>query len=129
MKYITEAKVREIIELAEENFQSLPDSQTDEEVLASVLSAPTPQEAALTRHLESLTREEVLELLALMYIGQFNVHGGPVDIDDAKSEFSALQRSFVNDDSSSLVYQCASKNLVLHTYLKHGLRAASAAGL
>jgi len=135
MQHLSDATVREIIILSEARLAAIPQDQTRDQILESILGEPTPEEKALSDSLNRLSHPQALELVAMMYAGRYQVENEPyesaqdddegVDERQPRETFEDVYkdhlRNFQHDDTSTLISMCAQKTNVLHRYLKAAL--------
>ena len=135
MQHLSDATVREIIILSEARLAAIPQDQTRDQILESILGEPTPEEKALRDSLNRLSHPQALELVAMMYAGRYTVENEPYengqDDDEGLEEdlprekfedvYKDHLRNFQHHDTATLLSMCAQKTNVLHRYLKAAL--------
>ncbi|MHC8396107.1 hypothetical protein ACYZT8_21070 [Pseudomonas sp. LB3P93] len=135
MQHLSDATVREIIILSEARLAAIPQDQTRDQILESILKDPTPEEKVLRDSLNRLSHTQALELVAMMYAGRYAVENEPYESDQDDDEGVEQQlpiekfedvykdhlRNFQHDDAATLISMCEQKTNVLHRYLKAAL--------
>jgi hypothetical protein len=130
MQQLSEATIREIIDLSEARLAAIPADQTQDQVLQSILGRPRAEETALHDALDKLSHDQALQLVATMYAGQYlaqNQH--PQNSFDVEEDEEAPMetfddvykdqiRNFQHTATSTLISMCEQKSLVLHRYLR-----------
>lgn len=139
MRHLSDSTVREIIILSEARLAAIPQNQTNEEILESILGEPSPQQKALQDSLDKLSHDQALDLVAMMYTGRTMVESEPnkndPDVDEGldgqlpKEKFGDFykdhQRNFQNNDTATLISICEEKSNALPRYLRAALEHRS----
>ncbi|MDI3274894.1 DUF3775 domain-containing protein [Pseudomonas sp. AL03] len=132
MQHLSDATVREIIILSEARLAAIPQDQTRDQILESILGDPSPEEKALRDSLNKLSHNQALNLVAMMYAGRYMLESEPYENDQdddegreeqpPREEFGDVYkdhlRNFQHHDTSTLISMCEQKTNVLHRYLK-----------
>lgn len=135
MQHLSEATVREIIVLSEARLAAIPQDQTRDQILESILGDPSPEQKALQHSLDKLNHHQALDLVAMMYAGRYMVESEfyENDQDDVegleqqppREKFEDIckdhRRNFQHHDTATLISMCEQKSNVLHRYLKAAL--------
>lgn len=135
MQYLSYATVREIIDLSEARLAAIPRDQTRDQVLEGILGDPNAEDLALRNSLSSLNHYQALDLVAMMYAGQYLVENEQFEYCEGDDEgfeeelpsetyediYKDHIRNFQHRDVQTLISMCEQKASVLHKYLKAAL--------
>jgi hypothetical protein len=136
MKHLSEATVREIIFLSEARLAAIPQDQTKDQILESILGNSSPEEQALRDALNKLSHAQALDLVAMMYTGRYMLENEPYENNEDDGEGMDEQfpmekfedvykdhlRNFQHHDIGTLTSMCEQKTNVLHRYLEIALK-------
>lgn len=135
MQRLSDATVRQIILLSQARLAAIPQDQTRDQILESILGDPSAEEKSLNNLLNKLSHHQALDLVALMYAGRYVVENEPYekdqdDYDDMEEQpprekfedvYEDHLRNFQHHDTSTLISMCNQKTNVLHRYLEAAL--------
>lgn len=122
MNYLSVAKAQSIINLAAANLAA--DAQRNEfaDTLEQIFAPLCSEERALNDALETLSHDEAVDLVALMYVGRSDLYDELIDRSQARLAFSVYRHSFAHDETSALISLFYEKDLNLVKYLSAGLQ-------
>lgn len=113
MKHISKDRLAEIIELAEKaNPSRAPRIVSGDDLLSMASLKPTDEEIELRRALRALSKDELCELMAVMWIGRGEHE--PSAFDDL------VRHAFNSSDEGDICYVAGKSPLA--RYLRDGLR-------
>lgn len=127
MNHLKNEKAQYIAELAEASFnfdqaKEAGVAYDSDDFIERILAPASKPRQALLDELDTLSQAEAVELVALMYVGRGDYIDDQNDKGQVMHAFQTQVDDFSSREAEQLTHICAEKDLVLHRYLKEGLK-------